>query len=281
MGQGTLDRWSDDDEPPARRRGAKAVLKRARALEPEEGNATVVELFPNQSAVRDDATGRSELCRYRMSSLAFGTAKRERSPVCVGDRVRVEAGVIVGRCARRNRLARPAPNARDPLLHVLAANLDLLIVVAAAREPAFTAGIVERFVAAAAAQGIPSALCVNKADLLGEGEPRPWAHFPAAGVPVVEASARDGRGLSELAARIAGKTVAFCGHSGVGKTSLLRLLLGDEGHGRVGGVSAGSGLGRHTTTGACLREGPLGSRLIDTPGVMNFVVLPDGPGLSA
>src|SRR5688572_5267763 len=90
----------------------RSVLRRASALPPERGNATVTALFPNQSAARLDGAAEARLCRYRMSTLAFGAAKRERSPVCVGDRVRVEAGVIVGRCERRNRLLRPAPNAR-------------------------------------------------------------------------------------------------------------------------------------------------------------------------
>ena len=194
-------------------------------LRPDQANGTVTELF----RIKRRAPGwnkNSNLCGYRMSTLAFGIARRERSPVCVGDRVYVERGVIVGRCQRRNQLIRPAPNARDPLLHVLAANLELLVVVASAREPDFTPGIVDRFLVAASVQKIPSLLCVNKIDLLETKARRPWSHYATAGVALVEACAKNGRGTAESAALLAGKAAAFCGHSGVGKTSLLRRLLG-------------------------------------------------------
>jgi ribosome biogenesis GTPase len=250
--------------------GKKSVHCRRKILPPEEGNGTVTEIFPNQSAVLLDGAARPVLCGYRMSTLAFGAVNRERSPVCAGDRVRVEAGVVMGRCERRNQLVRPAPNARNPLLHVLAANLDRLVIVAAAREPEFSAGIVDRFLVAASAQKIPQVLCVNKMDLLASDAARPWFCYPTAGVTVTETSACDGRGTDLLAALLRGEVVAFCGQSGVGKTSLLRRLLGDENYGRTGIINKKSDKGRHTTSGAVMVPGPGGSCLIDTPGVMNF-----------
>lgn len=259
----------DLDDRPARP-ARKKIPRRAKILTPAEGNGTVAEIFPNQSSVQLDGMPQRTLCLYRMSTLAFGGAQRERSPVCVGDRVLVEAGVIVGRCERRNRLIRPAPNARDPLLHVLAANLDVLVIVAAAREPEFTPGIIDRFLVAASAQKIETVLCVNKTDLWGADQDKPWSHYPAAGVRVLEASAQAGDGTEELSALLRGKAAVFCGHSGVGKTTLLRRLLNDETYGRVGELSAASGKGRHTTTGAVLLNGPDGSSWIDTPGIMNF-----------
>lgn len=270
--------WLDADEALPRPKAAKKpVQSRAKTLPPEEGNGTVTEIFPNQSAARLDGKARTSLCRYRMSTLAFGSAKRERSPVCVGDRVRIEAGVIVGRCERRNRIIRSAPNARDPLLHVLAANLDCLVIVASASQPEFSGGIVDRFLVAALAQKIQPILCVNKTDLIEPNEARSWRHYPAAGVTVVETSARGGDGIDRLSALLRGKVAAFCGHSGVGKTSLLRRLLADESHGKVGAVSETSGKGRHTTSGAVLLAGPYGSSFIDTPGVMNFGLIDVAP----
>lgn len=266
--------WIQGLKVRARRKYAKRPLKgRGRQLPPAEGNATVVEIFPNQAAVVRD-TGRSRgLCNYRMRSFAFGGASRERSPVCVGDRVRVEVDVIVGRCERRNQLVRSAPNSRDPLLHAVAANLDRLVVVAAALDPEFTPGIVDRFLVAASAQSIPAILCVNKSDLLSPGGERPWSHYARAGVELVEVSALGGEGTDALAELIRGKAAAFCGHSGVGKTSLLRRLLGDESLGRIGGLSAATGMGKHTTTGAVMLPGPAGSFWIDTPGIMNFTLV--------
>lgn len=268
---GADDDWLDDVDPQRRPRSAakKPLEGRATVLGAGEGNGTVVELFPDRSAVRLDGRAEPVLCGYRMSTLASRGSTRERSPVCVGDRVKVEAGVIVNRCERRNRLARSAPNARNPLVHVIVANIDLLVVVAAARDPEFSAGIVDRFIAAALVQKIPVVLCVNKTDLLEPGAARPWLSYAPA-VTVLECSARTGAGEEPLRALALGKTVAFCGHSGVGKTSLLRRLLGDERFGRVGSISDATGKGRHTTTGAVLLPGPQGSTWIDTPGIMNF-----------
>ena len=272
---GADDDWLDDIESQPRPKAAakKPLQGRASVLGHDEGNATVVELFPNQSAARLDGAMAPVLCGYRMETLASRGATRERSPVCVGDRVKVEAGVIVSRCARRNSLARSAPNARNPLIHVIVANIDLLVVVAAVRDPEFSAGIVDRFLAAALAQEIPAALCVNKTDLLAPDAPRPWQAFASESVPVLECAALSGAGLQELKAITRGKTVAFCGHSGVGKTSLLRRLLGDESYGRVGAIGATSGKGRHTTSSAVLIPGPEASALIDTPGIMNFTAV--------
>ncbi len=261
----------DEDPPVSRRKSSKKpVQSHAKTLSPEEGNGLVTEIFPNQSAVKLDGATQSALCAYRMSTLAFGFTARERSPVCVGDRVRVEAGVIVGRCERRNRLVRSAPNVHNPLLHVLAANIDCLVIVSSAKDPEFSGGIVDRFLVAALSQKIEPILCVNKIDLIRSRDARPWSHYAASGVQVVEVSAGNGQGTSKILELLSGKIVAFCGHSGVGKTSLLRQLLKDENYGKTGLISQASGKGRHTTTGASMILGPNGSGFIDTPGVMNF-----------
>ncbi|MFA6317397.1 MAG: ribosome small subunit-dependent GTPase A [Elusimicrobiota bacterium] len=259
-----------DEEPSRRKSAKKPIRKRAVILAPGEGNGTVTEIFPNQAAVRSDGCARPSLCGYRMSTLAFGAAVRERSPVCVGDRVRVEAGVVVGRCERRNSLVRPAPNARDPVFHVLAANMDCMVVVTSARQPGFSGGLVDRFLVAASSQGIEPVLCVNKIDLASPGGERPWELYREAGAAVLETSALEGLNTERLLDLVQGRTAVFCGQSGAGKTSLLRRLLGDPEYGRTGAVNEKSGRGRHTTSGAVLLPGPGGSSLIDTPGVMNF-----------
>jgi ribosome biogenesis GTPase len=99
---------------------------------------------------------------------------------------------------------------------VLAANLDFLCIVAAAANPEFSPGLVDRFLIAAAMEKIQPVLCVNKLDL--RTGTRSWDMYRDLGVEIFETSAKQAIGLDPIRARLSGKTGAFCGHSGVGKT---------------------------------------------------------------
>ncbi|MBY0471207.1 ribosome small subunit-dependent GTPase A [bacterium] len=234
----------------------------------EKANAIVTEVFPNQCRARMLVTGEEMLCKYRRAQV-FGD-KKERSPVAVGDRALVERvgtndGVISARAERRNSLARPAPD-RDEEAHVIAANLDCLAIVCSVVHPDFSPGLVDRFLVAAHANQIQPIIVVNKIDQL---RPAQWKGYLDVGYHLYEVSAKDGLGLSQFLKEIEGKTVAFCGHSGVGKTSLLNAMLTSSER-KVGSVSGVTGKGRHTTTSAILLQGPNGSSWIDTPGVREF-----------
>jgi ribosome biogenesis GTPase len=232
-----------------------------------EANGTVVEVFPNQCKVKD-SSGQEFACTYRKAKLPTPEI-RERSPVAVGDRVRFEPvgsrdGVIEGVCERRNFLARPAPE--STMRHTIVANIDTLVIAAACREPDFTPGLVDRFLVAAQVAGIAPILCVTKTDLLHAESARPWSLYRDIGFTVIETCAKTGIGLPELRAALDGNLATFCGHSGVGKTTILNALLGSE-IGKTKAVSVATGKGMHTTTGAYLIPG---TNLIDTPGIREF-----------
>jgi ribosome biogenesis GTPase / thiamine phosphate phosphatase len=273
--RGNSEDWLDDESGQrANRKGKKPGLSSGKAqfLPAEEANATVAEVFPNQCRVRMD--GELELqCNYRRAGVIGRTEWRERSPVAVGDRVKVTdatatTGVVSGVCERKNSVHRPAPGREGTdIRHVIAANVELLCIVASVRSPDFSPGLVDRFLIAAGAEGIPALIAVTKADLIGPDEP--WEIYRKLGYEVLEASAREGRGIPALKARLEGRLVVFCGHSGVGKTSLLNALLGTS-KGKVGDVSEITGKGRHTTSSAVLIGGPGTSRWVDTPGVREF-----------
>ncbi len=268
------------------RKGAKrSVETRARFLAAEESNATVAEVFPNQCRIRWDevhvtpGAPREVLAAYRRATvLRKGEALRERAPVAVGDRVKAErvgdTAIVAGLCERRNRLLRPAPE-REAVVHVIVANVDRLAIVDSAVQPDFSPGLVDRILVAAAAQGIDPLIVVNKMDLWqGTNEPAPWQMYRDLGFEVVEVCAKEGRpgfsALSTLQEKLQGLCVAFCGHSGVGKTSLLNTLTGGQ-VGEEGTVSDVTGKGRHTTSSAVLLDGPGdGTLWIDTPGVREF-----------
>lgn len=268
--RGDSDDWDDDEsERGVRSSGVRPKKSKPKVsyLSPHLANGTVAEVFPNQCLVIQDS-GLKLACTYRKAKLPT-IELRERAPVAVGDRVRVEVisktdGVIDGIAERRNMLSRPAPE--RAMRHVLVANIDRLAIVASSHDPDFTPGLVDRFLVAALAQGIEPFICVTKMDLYKEGEGTPWSMYRDLGYSVFETCVLKGQGIEELRTFLKGKLTTFCGHSGVGKTSLLNTIIGSEQR-AVGEVSSTTGKGQHTTTGAYLISE---SKLIDTPGIRAF-----------
>jgi ribosome biogenesis GTPase len=159
-----------------------------------------------------------------------------------------------------------------------------VVIVFAAREPAPHLRLADRYIALAEAQRAGAVLCINKADQGVE----PWlvarlAVYRGLGYAAVQTSAATGDGIAALRDLLAGKVSAFAGPSGVGKSSLLNALEPDLAQ-RVAAVSASTGKGRHTTTGARLvtLTGPGGGWLADTAGIralaLDPATLADLPG---
>ena len=280
--KGGSDDWLDDEDKSTSKATPrkKKIATKAKPLDPSEANATVAEVFPNQCRVILDqapASGKTNLlCRYRRSTVIGQKGEqevRERAPVAVGDRVLVKLDIVEAICERSSRLARPAPDRGESQIHVIVANVEKLVIVTSALNPGFIPGLVDRFLIAAAAENITPIICINKIDLADETISHAWDLYRRIGYDVLEVSAKQAVGVEELRARIEGARVVFCGHSGVGKTSLLRTLLSKD-IGRIGDVSEATGKGKHTTTSAVLLQGSSGnyasSWWIDTPGIKEF-----------
>lgn len=244
-----------------------------RAWIPEtECNATVVEVFPQRVRVHWDDGGEL-LCVFRRASIVgkMGQKKGERTPLVIGDRVRAEkTGVVNGAAERGNFLSRKSPDRGGGQIHVIAANIDQLIIVSSAAEPEFNPGIIDRYWIAAQSAGIPCQVVVNKVEL---SRSKPWDFYRELGLTVSEISAKsDLSSVERLRSEWRGKCSCFCGHSGVGKTTLLNALL-SGGTARTGDVNSHTKKGSHTTSSAVMHWGPDRSRWIDTPGVRAFAMV--------
>lgn len=245
---------------------------------PESANATVAEVFHKQCRIRLDDSSAEFLCSYLRAEVLSSpiNGKRERSPVAVGDRVLVrvlgqDSGIIESIAPRRNALKREAPG-QTGLTHVIAANIDALAILASPDEfsTSLEHTLIDRYLVAAQAESITPILCITKADLLPKDlSSASWHLYKELGIKVIAVSAERGDEVHALREQITGKTVVFCGRSGVGKTSLLKILLGRD-VGKIGEINAATGKGRHTTSSAVLLGGPENSRWIDTPGVREF-----------
>lgn len=235
----------------------------------------VGEVFPKMANVfLDENENQKLLCSYRRSKVVDRDAEwRERSPVAPGDQVQIHAygskdGVIEEVLPRRNIIARRAPGREGKIMHIIAANVDFVVITASLRDPDFSPGLIDRFLIATTAAQITPVIVINKQDLADETSGCPWQLYLDLGYRCYAVSTVNKTGIEALRAEIKGKTSVFCGHSGVGKTSLLTELFG-EAVGRIGIVST-SGKGKHTTTVSKLITVGDGTRFIDTPGIKEF-----------
>lgn len=199
---------------------------------------------------------------------------READRPAVGDWVAVRLPAGNGRALvqsvlpRRTRLARKAAGT-GTVEQVVAANLDIAFIVAGL-DGDYSPRRLERALLLAGDGGAEPVIVLNKADVLPAdvlAERVRTTKDVAPGVRVLPVSAATGVGLDELAACLhPGRTAALIGSSGVGKSTLVNRLLGEERQ-RTSAVRASDARGRHTTTHRELLLLPGGALLIDTPGV--------------
>jgi ribosome biogenesis GTPase len=203
----------------------------------------------------------------------------------VGDWVAVEAvagertTTVRAVLPRRTKLSRKAAG-EAMLEQVIAANLDAVFVTTALNND-FNPRRLERFLTVCRESGAATILLLNKLDACAEPEPfLVEARAVAAGAPVLTLSAKLGVGLEALAEWIKpGRTVGFVGSSGVGKSTIVNRLLGDE-RIRTFATRASDERGRHTTTNRELFLLPGGGVLLDTPGMREMQFWEAGRGLA-
>jgi len=162
---------------------------------------------------------------------------------------------------------------------VVAANIDTVFLITGL-DANFNLSRMERYLTAAWDSGASPVIVLNKADLRPSlGEILAEVEKIALGVPVIAVSAADGFNLEALKAFMApGKTIAMLGSSGVGKSTLINRLLGED-RLRVAPVREADSRGRHTTTHRELVSLPGGALLIDTPGMRELQLWADDRGL--
>ncbi len=202
---------------------------------------------------------------------------RSTNPVAVGDRVVLtdsggDVAYIVEIEERRNYIIRKASNLSKQS-HILAANLDLAVLMVTLVRPETTTTFIDRFLASAEAYRVPVVLAFNKMDDLSAEEREETealiALYQNIGYHCYLLSAAEGRGVDALLAEMQGKVTLLAGHSGVGKSTLLNYLVPGA-NVRTAEISSVHGSGMHTTTFSELFELPGGGSVIDIPGIKGF-----------
>ncbi len=162
---------------------------------------------------------------------------------------------------------------------VLAANVDT-VLLASGLDHDFNLRRIERYLIIAWDSGAVPVILLNKADLCGDvGARLDEVESVASGIAIHPISATRNQGLDALQEYlVSGKTVALLGSSGVGKSTLINSLLGEE-RLKVGPVRAGDSRGRHITAYRHMILLPTGGIVIDTPGMRELSLWGDEGGL--
>lgn len=210
--------------------------------------------------------------RFRIEGI------RTTNPVAIGDHVEftfytdVEEGLIHRVLPRNNYIIRKATKLSKEA-HIIAANLDHAYLIVTLANPRTSTGFIDRFLVTATGYFISASLIFNKLDIYKKKELEVMEElFPIylkAGYPCYAVSALEGTGVDRIRYLLKGKVSLFSGHSGSGKSALIKAI--DPGlNPRTGELSEAHRKGRHTTTFAEMYELSGGGKIIDTPGIKEF-----------
>lgn len=203
---------------------------------------------------------------------------RSTNPIAVGDYVEFEpvkkeaAPMINAILDRKNYIIRRSSNLSKQS-HVLAANLDMVLLVVTVNYPKTSTVFIDRFLAVAEAYRVPVLIAVNKIDRYSADE-LAYANalkalYETLGYPTLLISATNKDPFGELTVRLKDKVTLISGNSGVGKSTLINALLPNL-EVRTQVISEYHNKGMHTTTFSEMFELPTGGYVIDTPGIKGF-----------
>jgi ribosome biogenesis GTPase len=197
---------------------------------------------------------------------ARGIFRKDGLTPLPGDRVIIsdidecnKTGVIDEILIRDNELVRPA-----------VANIDQIVAVIAVKSPAPDYNLLDKILVTSEYKQIKSILCINKIDLNMENKRNDIKSiYEKAKYPVILTSSHTGEGFDELVDNLKDKTTVIAGQSGVGKSTILNVIMNSQVM-ETGSISERGNRGKHTTRHAEIVKLKQGGFLVDTPGFSSF-----------
>ncbi|MEO9684741.1 MAG: ribosome small subunit-dependent GTPase A [Tateyamaria sp.] len=204
-----------------------------------------------------------------------------RADVTVGDWLLLDRDTPAASAVleRKSLIKRRAPG-HDRSVQLIAANIDTVFIVTSCNRD-FNVARLERYIALAFDAGITPAILLTKSDLVTDAHTYvDAAQAISEQVSVIALNAKSEAPRAALAKWCgAGKTVAFLGSSGVGKSTLTNALAGNDSI-ETQAVRESDARGRHTTTGRQMHVMPDGCLVLDTPGVRELQLTDAAAGIS-
>ena len=197
-----------------------------------------------------------------------GNAKK-KSNILVGDIVAVEK-------ANEDYMITDVRNRKNSLIRPPVSNIDQMIIVISVGAPTPDYILLDKQIVLCLSKNIEPVICVNKIDLALEDKKANddieyvRKVYESLGIRVVFVSAKTAHGIDELKRILLGKTSAFSGNSGVGKTSITKEILGDETKLEIGNLGEKSRRGKHTTKAVSLYNIDENTYILDTPGFSSY-----------
>ncbi len=227
-----------------------------------------------------DAEGKLHRARLRGKFKIKGL--KVSNPLAVGDRVEFDVettgedtAVIHKIEDRENYIIRQSTH-KTAYSHIIAANLDQALLIVTLVSPRTSFGFIDRFLVTAEAYDIPTILVFNKTDLYDDemrNYQRQISHmYEQIGYSSITVSAKTNEGIEEMNSLLQGNTTLLSGHSGVGKSTLINLIVPDL-ELKTSEISDFSDKGVHTTTFAEMFEIDNETFIIDTPGIKELGIV--------
>lgn len=231
-------------------------------LGPEKSGLLITQ-FGTMADVEDEQ-GQRYRCQLRQHLGAIVTGDR-----VTWRQIDATTGVIVARAERDNVLGKPDNHGE---IKPVAANIDQILIVTAPK-PLLSTYLIDCYLVAAETLTITPIIVFNKIDMLTAEDEKKFREqltlYQALNYTVLFASTYETQGLDALLLQMQNKISVLVGQSGVGKSSLINVLLPEHAI-RTSELSTISEKGQHTTTASTLYHLPQGGSLIDSPGIREF-----------
>ena len=242
-------------------------------------NGVVVKSTGSWYLVRDKE---GNLHRARLRGKFKLKDMKVSNPLAVGDRVEFDiestgedTAIIHQIEDRENYIIRQSTH-KSAYSHIIAANLDQAFLIVTLVSPRTSFGFIDRFLVTAEAYDIPTVLIFNKTDLYDDDArnyQREISHmYERIGYSSLTVSAKTQEGISDMNHLLEGKTTLLSGHSGVGKSTLINLIVPDL-ELKTSEISDFSDKGVHTTTFAEMFDVDEDTFVIDTPGIKELGIV--------